>query len=70
MVLEGIYETKGVAIAITDNELLEEQKTLASLEGEFVCPEGASAFKERKLRQQGFIKKTDTVVVLKYRNRN
>lgn len=65
LVLDAIYKTNGVAISIKDSELLEEQKSLASLEGEFVCPEGAATFRAaRKLREKGFIKKTDTVVVL------
>lgn len=65
LVLEAIYQTNGCAIAIEDEALLEEQKKLASLEGAFVCPEGAATFvAARRLREQGWIKEQDIVVAL------
>lgn len=65
LVLQAIYETEGAAVAISDEELLREQWKLARLEGSFICPEGAAAFAAaRKLREDGWIKEDETVVVL------
>ncbi|WP_251551136.1 threonine synthase [Neobacillus muris] len=65
LVLDAIYQTNGCAVAIEDDVLLEEQKKLASLEGAFVCPEGAATFAAaRRLREQGWIKDNEVVVAL------
>lgn len=65
LILDGIKETNGCAIAIDDETLLAELKLVASSEGAFVCPEGAAAFAAaRKLRMDGWIKENDQVVVL------
>ncbi|WP_411346758.1 threonine synthase [Paenibacillus sp. WLX1005] len=65
LVLRALYETSGVGIAISDAELLEVQREVASLEGSFVCPEGAATFAAaRKLAADGWIKPDETVVVL------
>ncbi|MCA0971259.1 threonine synthase [Halobacillus litoralis] len=65
LVLDALYDTDGCAIAVSEDALLEEQKTAASLEGTFVCPEGAAAFSAaRTLRNKGWIQESDRVVVL------
>lgn len=65
LVLEGLYETEGCAIAISEEELLEAQQQVASLEGNFVCPEGAATFAAaRILREQGWIQADEHVVCL------
>ncbi|MCM3721498.1 threonine synthase [Solibacillus isronensis] len=65
LVLESIYTTKGCAIAVSEKELLEAQKQVASLEGNFICPEGAATFAAaRKLREQGWIQADEHVVCL------
>lgn len=65
LVLEGIEKTNGCAIAISDDALLIELSFIASSEGAFVCPEGAVAFAAaRKLREDGWIKEDEQVVVL------
>jgi threonine synthase len=65
LVLEGIYETDGCAIAIDDQSTLEEQKNVAQLEGAFICPEGATTFvAARRLRECGWIKPDEKVVLL------
>ena len=65
LVLEGIYETNGCAIAISEGALLEAQKQVASLEGNFICPEGAATFAAAKtLREQGWIQEDEHVVCL------
>ncbi|NNU84610.1 threonine synthase [Geobacillus sp. BMUD] len=65
LVLEAVYETDGCAIAISDKDILAEQRAVAKLEGAFICPEGAAAFAAaRKLRESGWIRDGETVVVL------
>jgi threonine synthase len=65
MVLEAIYNTEGCAIDVSDSEILLSQKKIATSEGLFVCPEGAATFAAaKKLREQGFIKENDKVVLL------
>lgn len=65
LVLESIYATDGCAIAISEQELLDAQKQVASLEGNFICPEGAATFAAaRKLREQGWIQEDEHVVCL------
>ncbi|WP_445614267.1 threonine synthase [Geobacillus sp. YF-1] len=65
LVLEAVYETDGCAIAISDKDILAEQQAVAKLEGAFICPEGAAAFAAaRKLRESGWIRDGETVVVL------
>lgn len=65
LVLRALYETEGMAIAISDQELLEEQKHIAEREGAFVCPEGAATFAAaRRLAADGWIGSDESVVVL------
>ncbi|MED3622547.1 threonine synthase [Neobacillus thermocopriae] len=65
LVLEGVYATEGCAIAISEEDLLAAQKHVASLEGNFICPEGAATFAAaRILREQGWIKENEHVVCL------
>ena len=42
LILQGIYESQGTAIAVSDEAILESQKQLASEEGIFAAPEGAA----------------------------
>ncbi len=65
LVLEAVRATEGTAVAISDEELLAEQRVLAGDEGTFVCPEGAACFAAtRRLRESGWLAATDRVVVL------
>ncbi|WP_139488055.1 threonine synthase [Brevibacillus dissolubilis] len=65
LVLEAVYETDGCAIAVDDRDIIMEQKHLASTEGLFICPEGAATVAAaRELRKIGWIKESDTIVVL------
>lgn len=65
LVLEALYDTDGCAVAVSDEDIIKEQETLAQKEGAFVCPEGATAFyAARQLRKEGWIKENDKVVVL------
>ncbi|GAA4065537.1 threonine synthase [Actinomadura miaoliensis] len=65
LILDALAETSGTAISVTDDELLADLRTVAALEGAFVCPEGAAAFTAaRKLRESGWLAEDDQVVVL------
>lgn len=65
LVLEAIYKTDGCAIAIDDLSLLAEQEKIASMEGAFICPEGAATFvAARRLRENGWINEGEIVVAL------
>lgn len=65
LVLDALYRTEGCAIAVDDRAIQREIRQLASREGSFVCPEGAAAFAAaRQLREAGWIKEHERVVVL------
>ncbi|HLQ73400.1 MAG TPA: threonine synthase [Bacillota bacterium] len=65
LVLEAIEKTNGCAIAISDEDLLEEQQKVAAEEGLFICPEGAAVFSAaRQLKQQQWIHADDVVICL------
>ncbi|MGM0920653.1 MAG: threonine synthase [Bacillota bacterium] len=65
LVLQGIYDTNGCAIAVSEKEIQTEQSHVAELEGCFICPEGAATFAAaRLLRERNWIKEDETVVCL------
>jgi threonine synthase len=65
LVLEAVRATQGTAIAVSDAELLHEQRQLAEREGTFICPEGAACMAAaRQLRAAGWLGETDRTVVL------
>ncbi len=65
LILRAIDETDGCAVAVTDDDLLAEQRRVAELEGAWICPEGAAGFAAvRQLRASGWIGADDEVVVL------
>ena len=65
IMLDILYQTKGTAVSVPDDELLEELTRLGRHEGLFVCPEGAAAVAAtRRLAREGWIAPTDRVVVL------
>ena len=65
LMLDAIRSTGGTAIAVTDDELLTEQRRVAGDEGTFICPEGAACLAAAaRLRDGGFLAADDEVVVL------
>lgn len=65
LVLDAVRSTDGCAIAVSDDELLQAQATLAAHEGLFACPEGAATLAAaEKLRQENWIKEDERVVLL------
>jgi len=64
LILRMIRQTKGTALSVTDGEMLEAGRELASLEGIFAAPEGAATvIAARKLSASGWIKPEETVVL-------
>ena len=65
LVLDALYQTNGSAVAVSDEEILNDQAELASVEGTFVCPEGAANYTAaKKLCASGWIKPNEKVVML------
>jgi threonine synthase len=65
LVLEAVYETNGCAIAITDEDTLDAESRLATIEGAFVCPEGAACLAAtEQLLAEGWLKSDEQVVIL------
>jgi threonine synthase len=63
IILRDIRASRGIAIAVTDEELLAAQRQLGGVEGIFPAPEGAATFAAaRLLRQRGWLAAGETVV--------
>lgn len=63
-ILRAIAESQGTAIAVSDDEIVAAQSTLAQEEGLFACPEGAAALVAlEKLRTSGWIKPAENIVL-------
>jgi threonine synthase len=64
MMLRMLRQTNGTALTVSDAEMLQAGKELASLEGIFAAPEGAATvIAARKLAASGWIKPEETVVL-------
>jgi threonine synthase len=64
LILRMLKQTKGTALTITDDEMLQAGRELASQEGIFAAPEGAATVSAaRKLASSGWIKPDETVVL-------
>jgi threonine synthase len=65
LVLEALYQTEGCAVTVSETEITNALLELASLEGAFVCPEGAAVLEGlKKLRAAGWLKAGETAVLL------
>ena len=64
LVLQGVRESGGTAVAVSDDEMLDAGVRLASDEGIYAAPEGAACVAAlEKLLASGFLKRTDRVVL-------
>ncbi len=64
LVLRALRESDGIALAVSDDEIRETMRLVASDEGVSACPEGAAAVAAaHRLRQQGWLEEDDAVVV-------
>jgi threonine synthase len=65
LVLDAVYATGGCAVAVDDQDILSELRTMARLEGLIPCPEGAATVAAaRGLRESGWIDAGEEVVLL------
>jgi threonine synthase len=65
LILDALYETGGRAIAVTDQDLLQDRDRCAAADGALLCPEGAATLSAvRLLREQGWLTGHEHVVVL------
>jgi threonine synthase len=64
LILKAIRESRGTAVAVSDEELLSGATTLGHTEGIFACPEGGATLAAFiRLRQSGWIAEHETVVL-------
>jgi len=64
MILRTIRESRGTAVTVTDEEIMEGLQIMSSHQGLFPCPEGAATFAAfKRLREQGWIKDREKVVL-------
>jgi threonine synthase len=75
LIMQGIYDSSGTAVAVSDRAILDSQGQLARAEGIFSAPEGAATLAALKeLIAQGWIEKEEKIVLfntgsgLKYLN--
>ncbi|MBF0707927.1 threonine synthase [Alkalihalobacillus hwajinpoensis] len=65
LVLDAIYQTEGCAVAVSEEAIRTSQREVAALEGQFICPEGASTFAAaERLRERNWIKEDEQVICL------
>jgi threonine synthase len=64
IILDILKQSGGVALAVSDVEILDAVREWGRMEGIFAAPEGAAALAAyRKLRESGFFAEDDTVVL-------
>jgi len=75
LILHDLYESNGIAVAVSDESILEAQHQLATQEGIFAAPEGAATLAALKeLTKTGWLQPEEKIVLfntgsgLKYLN--
>jgi len=64
LILQVLRESRGLAIAVTDEELLRAQREIAEMQGILPCPEGGATWAAlQKLVAQGAVKPTERIVL-------
>ena len=65
LVMDAIYESGGRAVAVSDDEIMEELHKTALMEGMFICPEGAATVAAlRRLVADGYLGADDRVMTI------
>ncbi len=65
LILEVLRVSKGTAVEVSDEEIINAVKEVARTEGIFPCPEGAATVAAlRKLLEQGYVSRDDVVVAV------
>ncbi len=64
LILKALRESNGLAIAVTDEELLRAKQEIAETQGILPCPEGGATWAAlQRLVTQGEVKPTETIVL-------
>ena len=64
LILDILRKSDGIAVAVTDDEIMDALRNWGRVEGIFAAPEGAAALAAyRKLRASGFFSPQDSVVL-------
>jgi threonine synthase len=64
LILDILRKSGGVALSVTDEEIMDAFRQWAKVEGVFAAPEGAASLAAyRKLRERGFFEADDSVVL-------
>ncbi len=64
LVLKILKKSRGIAVAVSDEEIMDALRNWAKVEGVFAAPEGAASLAAyRKLRESDFFRAEDTVVL-------
>ncbi len=64
LILQDIYDSKGTAVAVSDEAILDSQKQLASREGIFAAPEGAATLAAlKKLIETKWVQPEEKIVL-------
>ena len=64
LIIRAVNESKGFAIAISDEEIMKSRDRVANTDGCFLCPEGAATMSAyEKALSQNLITKSDKVVL-------
>jgi len=64
LILQALHESGGLAISVTDGEMMQAQREMAETQGILPCPEGGATWAALKhLMAQGQVKPHDTVVL-------
>ncbi|MBI3084530.1 MAG: threonine synthase [candidate division NC10 bacterium] len=64
LILQALRESRGLAIAVTDEELLRAQREIAETQGILPCPEGGATWAAlQKLVAEGTVKPTERIVL-------
>lgn len=64
LMLEALYESRGTAVAVNDQDLGDAIRLCGNLEGIFLCPEGAACLPAlRSLIEQGWVSAGEKVVM-------
>ena len=65
LILQSLRESGGGAITVSENEILSDLRAVASLEGMFICPEGAAIVAAlRKLLANGTLSPDESILLL------
>jgi len=64
LILQALKESNGLAVSVSDEEILDSLSELAQKEGMVVCPEGAATYAGLKLlKEKGDVSRSDKIVL-------